>query len=362
MEEKKNLYRLSTLMNCTIFDAFSAQKNAGSTSKYFELLLEFTRMVPLLSMDLTVPDNQGEMAGFLRAIDDLQKQLLAIGASSLLLDAERVAELARIRNQKKCAEELSVLKAKLKMVCGIINGARIDLSAEQKVDQNQSADAKPAVVEGEAAGKPNLAMENRPRSPLKSEPFEKLDLLIENFEVDEAMEMLGSIMAFSYNKIVDAALNAIYADLAHFNYEAADAELKRVLKIIREIEGDSVKAARKKILAVDDIPDVLHTVKSIFKDKYAVYGVTNYVAALKFLTGNSADLILLDIEMPEMDGFTLLSVIRKIKAYEKTPVFIISGNVNEENLKKAQAAGVNDFIRKPIDVPQFLPKIEEILG
>lgn len=78
--------------------------------------------------------------------------------------------------------------------------------------------------------------------------------------------------------------------------------------MLRKIAENSDHDSMKKILAIDDVPDVLTTVKSVLSKRYTVYGVTNHKAALKFLTSNQADLILLDIEMPDMDGFAMQKI------------------------------------------------------
>ncbi len=105
---------------------------------------------------------------------------------------------------------------------------------------------------------------------------------------------------------------------------------------------------------VKAVPDVLSTVKAVLRNTYAVYGLINHMAALKFLTSNSADLILLDIEMPDMNGFALLGIIRKIRAYESMPVIFLTGNASVENIKKAHSAGSNDFAPKPLEAKVLL--------
>ncbi len=118
---------------------------------------------------------------------------------------------------------------------------------------------------------------------------------------------------------------------------------------------------RKKILAVDDMPDILLTVKSILKIKYEVLAVTNHMAALQVLAHKDPDLILLDIEMPGKDGFDILRLIRKIRGYENTPVIFLTSNVTRDNIRRSQAMGGSDFIKKPIDSQILLSKISKYL-
>ncbi len=114
---------------------------------------------------------------------------------------------------------------------------------------------------------------------------------------------------------------------------------------------------RRKILAVDDMPDVLLTIKSFLKIKYEVFTATNHMTALQVLAHKDPDLILLDIEMPDKDGFDILRLIRKIRGYENTPVIFLTGNVTPDNVRRSRAIGGNDFIRKPIDSQVLLSRV-----
>ncbi len=120
-------------------------------------------------------------------------------------------------------------------------------------------------------------------------------------------------------------------------------------------------SVRKKILAVDDMPDILLTIKSILKIKYEVFGATNHMTALQVLAHKDPDLILLDIEIPDKDGFDILKIIRRIRGYENTPVIFLTGNVTPGNVRRSRAVGGNDFIRKPIDSQVLLSKIGKYL-
>ncbi len=122
--------------------------------------------------------------------------------------------------------------------------------------------------------------------------------------------------------------------------------------------GASIK---KKILAVDDMPDILLTIKSILKIKYEVFAATNHMMALQVLAHKDPDLILLDIEMPDKDGFDILKLIRKIRGYEHTPVIFLTGSVNPGNVRRALASGGSDFIRKPVDPQVLLSKVNKFL-
>ncbi len=109
------------------------------------------------------------------------------------------------------------------------------------------------------------------------------------------------------------------------------------------------------------MPDALATIRTILKTKYEVFTSTQHMGALQVLAHKDPDLILLDIDMPGKDGFELLKIIRRIRGYEKTPVFFISGSVSPENVRRARALGVTVFLKKPIDSQGLLGKLEQYL-
>ncbi len=349
---------MSKLMNCAELEAFTAQKKAGSNREYFARLEAFAEEAPGILSLLAAPTGDEEQEIFQKGIFALQKHLIGVGSPALLWLAEKAAESGRCGNRAKCEDEIYILATRVRGLCALLEEAKTDAFSEKAAPDARIAAAAPPVPA--APAKQSKAL-NRPQAPVKPELFEKLNILVENFEFDDVIAMLRSLLAFTYSPAVDAELIAIYKDLTRFDYEGASAHSRRLLEITKETTGAG-KEAKRRILAIDDVPDVLNTVKSVLAGDYAVYGVTNHMAALKFLTTNTADLILLDIEMPDMDGFSLLSIIRKIKVYENTPVIFLTGNVSVENIRKAHSIGGNDFVRKPVDSAVLLGKIARHLS
>ena len=349
MDTDKSRYNMHKLMRLHEIDAFSAQKNAGMNSDYFILLDDFLQLAPSVSAELTAPSTSEEVNDFLRKIHELQKHLLVIGASALLWDAEKVSEAAKAGDSALCGERNSNFIFKVNHLCTKIEEARINDAGDSAMSDT-TADTNPV------AGDTDL-----PKTEASRQEFEKLYSLIENFESDVATAMIRELRRFAYGNAIDALLGDIDNDLTHFEHDAAADHAGKLIALVREARPEGEKRVKKKILAVDDVPDILNMVKSVLKDEYAVYGVTNHTSALKFLANNSADLILLDIEMPDMSGFELLGIIRKIKAYETTPVLFLTGSVTVENIVKSRQAGGNDFLKKPIDAQVLLNKIAQHL-
>ena len=84
--------------------------------------------------------------------------------------------------------------------------------------------------------------------------------------------------------------------------------------------------------------------------------------ALKFVEKEKPSLILLDIMMPEMDGFMFLEKIRNNKLYKDIPVIIITAKDDKESIYKAQNTGVQDFILKPIDINMVVKSVTKQLA
>jgi len=103
----------------------------------------------------------------------------------------------------------------------------------------------------------------------------------------------------------------------------------------------------KMILAVDDMPEILSFVNSALKSHYKIVAVPSAKAALNVMKSQKPDLFLLDIDMPEMDGFELIRIIRGTPEFKKTPVVFLTGNSSRDHVTAAMIEGCNDFIVKP---------------
>ena len=114
------------------------------------------------------------------------------------------------------------------------------------------------------------------------------------------------------------------------------------------------------ILAVDDNSFFLDTLKNALQNTgYKLTCVNSGKAALKFLETHIPDLFILDVEMPEMDGYELA---RKIRIHiKKIPILFLTGNATLAYVTKAIKAGASDFIVKPITQNQVLERIGKFI-
>ncbi len=95
--------------------------------------------------------------------------------------------------------------------------------------------------------------------------------------------------------------------------------------------------------------------------RIAVTEAEDGVDALRKLATNRYDLIMTDINMPIMDGLKLVKRIRSDSQHASTPIIIITTEGSTEDRQRAMALGANAYITKPIQAPQVIQKVKELL-
>lgn len=129
-----------------------------------------------------------------------------------------------------------------------------------------------------------------------------------------------------------------------------------------DIFGLRKKIHTPKILVVEDEPDLAQTVQDRLEmDKYRVILASDGKQGLEIAIRQKPDLILLDVNMPVMDGFQMLEALRKTPSTADCPVIMVTVRSQKDDIERAEAAGVDDYIVKPFDFPQLLQKIDAIL-
>ena len=120
-------------------------------------------------------------------------------------------------------------------------------------------------------------------------------------------------------------------------------------------------ADKKIVLAIDDNVQQLEEFKTILIPEYDLRVVKGASEAMAYLNKNSSDILLLDIEMPNIDGFEFFKDIRKIPSYLKVPVIIVSGNSSQDFFVKARASSASDVLSKPVKPDELIAAIEKAL-
>jgi DNA-binding response OmpR family regulator len=119
-----------------------------------------------------------------------------------------------------------------------------------------------------------------------------------------------------------------------------------------------------KILVIDDEPVNAALLEAILSDSgyEGVQSITDSRLALDVCRTFEPDLILLDLMMPHLDGFAILSALRSERGEASLPVIVLTADETEETKRRALAAGATDFMLKPFDLTEALFRIKNLLA
>ncbi|MBI4509100.1 MAG: response regulator [Deltaproteobacteria bacterium] len=118
-----------------------------------------------------------------------------------------------------------------------------------------------------------------------------------------------------------------------------------------------------RVLLVDDSPTMRSFVATTLEaDGYDVTQVQGGFQALKVLPNGHFDLVITDINMPDINGLELIKFLRSNPAYQNTPVFIISTEGRERDRDRGLGLGANAYLVKPFKPEQLLAVVRNCLG
>jgi len=119
---------------------------------------------------------------------------------------------------------------------------------------------------------------------------------------------------------------------------------------------------RGTILYVEDNPDNRNLIRRVLNaEGYAVVEASHAEQAFHKLENENIDLILMDINMPDMDGYTLTAKIKKMEKHKNIPIVAVTANVMRGDREKSLEAGCDGYIQKPIDIDTLAQQIERFI-
>ena len=119
----------------------------------------------------------------------------------------------------------------------------------------------------------------------------------------------------------------------------------------------------KKILLVDDEPNIIMSLEYTFKkNNFQVFIARDGQEALEILKTEQPDLIILDIMMPNVDGYATIEAVRKDEKLSNCKVIFLSAKNKESDIEKGLALGADAYMTKPFSIKKVVEKVEELLS
>jgi len=155
--------------------------------------------------------------------------------------------------------------------------------------------------------------------------------------------------AHSYQRILDEV--SLFLHLVEGNKDA-EKETNNYQKL-----GEMSEVLKNKtvLIADDDVRNIFSLTKALEQHQMKVLSATDGKEALELLNKNpNVDIVLMDMMMPEMDGYESISMIRKIQKFKNLPVLAVTAKAMMGDREKCIRAGASDYISKPVDIDQLL--------
>jgi DNA-binding response OmpR family regulator len=122
-----------------------------------------------------------------------------------------------------------------------------------------------------------------------------------------------------------------------------------------------MKAKDKRVLVVDDDPVVIRLVKELLKSQgYQVESARDGIDAMVMVKKEKPDLIVLDIMMPELNGYDVLRTLKFTDEYKEIPVLLLTAREQELDKRIGEMMGI-DYLQKPVNREAFIEKINKAL-
>ncbi|WP_316819573.1 response regulator [Pedobacter gandavensis] len=193
----------------------------------------------------------------------------------------------------------------------------------------------------------------------KSQGLENLPIIIftgknlskgEEIRIKQYADSIVLKTAHSYQRILDEA--GLFLHLV----EEKETEGKHKKQISEQLGGLYEVLNNKTVLiADDDVRNIFSLTKALEQHKMKVLAATDGKEALQLLKDNpTVNVVLMDMMMPEMDGYESTREIRKIPAFKQLPVLAVTAKAMMGDREKCIAAGASDYISKPVDIDQLI--------
>lgn len=135
--------------------------------------------------------------------------------------------------------------------------------------------------------------------------------------------------------------------------------LDSIARVLKVLEGKTIK----KVLVVDDDPDVVDIIKTMLLElNYYICDAFNGIEALKKTEEERPDLIILDLKMPRLNGFEVIKKLKKDKRFLHIPIIILTATrITPKDKEYGLTLGASKYLTKPFDPRELVKEIKEVL-
>jgi CheY-like chemotaxis protein len=119
-----------------------------------------------------------------------------------------------------------------------------------------------------------------------------------------------------------------------------------------------MKSGKQKILAVDDHPVNLKLIEELLRNDYEILTATNGADALRICAEESIDLVLLDIIMPEMDGYDVCKILKASPVTKQIPIIFLTAKAKTEDIVQGFEVGGVDYVTKPFNGSELCARVK----
>ena len=169
----------------------------------------------------------------------------------------------------------------------------------------------------------------------------------EEFRIKKYADAIVLKTANSYRRILDEVSLFLHLVQEQQNKKAGPDFEKTVLQ-------ENVLKGRRVLLADDDVRNIFSMTRVLEKYQMSVVPAMDGKEALQLMAAQPVDIVLMDIMMPEMDGYESIRGIRKMPQYRNIPIIAITAKAMSGDRDKCIAAGASDYISKPVDTDQLV--------
>jgi signal transduction histidine kinase/DNA-binding response OmpR family regulator len=182
--------------------------------------------------------------------------------------------------------------------------------------------------------------------------------LLKRLSNTEGLALIPVILVTSVNKKPDKKTYNYY------DYLQKPVSESKLLDTIKSclLTINAKRKKRSKVFIVDDEDSNIFTLESILEDTYEVFEARGGEEALNMMEKISPDVLLLDIMMPDKDGFEVVAEIRKNKNLEALKIVAVTASAMKEDKEKILSSGFDYYLSKPVDPDIVLKLLDEILN